>query len=90
MAQSIWRAQFSPIIARILAEHAAESQSAKRQAVKDHWHWGDRRSYQYTVYIDELQRQLGEKEPSGKPGWKRGRPRRYGSAVELQGTLGNW
>lgn len=65
MSESHWRDQSSPIIARVIAEHAGESESAVRLALREAFPFGPRMYHPYKIWLDEIARQLGTKPKLG-------------------------
>ena len=54
-----WRDACRPIIERTIAQHGTDDMSALRRALREAYPWGSRNRWPYTVWCDEVRRQLG-------------------------------
>ena len=69
-SESHWRNHAAPIIARVIAEHREESDTAIRLALREAYPFGMRKYHPYKIWLDEIARQLGTKPPLGTFGKK--------------------
>ena len=54
-----WREYAAPIIARVIAEHAGDSEQEIRAALREAYPYGQRAMWPYKVWCAEIRRQLG-------------------------------
>ena len=68
MSESDWRRFAAPIITKVIQEHAGESESAVRLALRAAYPFGERKYHPYKIWCDEVQVQLGKKLPAHERG----------------------
>lgn len=66
-SESHWRNTAQPIIARVIAEHK-DKPAELRKALRDAYPFGQRKYHPYTIWCDEVARQLGRKPKLGTVG----------------------